>query len=176
MPGVAGVITAEIINELNRYYGLKVYNGENSKGHSVLLGIISSPVKRKDAKSNDSASYIPDNSDLKGSIGNRSQFYMSQSTKYKLSLRLILIKNPTYEEKKLAQSDLGKLMEANPKVIFNEVISLNSSYSSSLNSNFDSDDGGVVNYSQTRGVYRESIKNIARSAALAFRGVVLNVF
>lgn len=176
MPGVSGPMTRSIFLTLSRYPGLTVYTGEDSRADAVLVGVIESSDHRNVAFNQDlSKRFIGDASTLKSSIGNRPGFYINNQTNYQVYLRLILIKNPRWEDRELAVSELNSNLVA-PNIILNEGISLLGNYSRVLNPNTKPDDGGVTNFTNTKGIYDQSLDSLAQSAAEWFRGVVVNAF
>ncbi|MBI2521925.1 MAG: hypothetical protein HYV97_16030 [Bdellovibrio sp.] len=177
IPSISGPLTKSIFLVLARYPGLTVYAGENPKADAVLIGIIESKDHREKVYNHGiSRHFINENSSLKGSIGNRPGFYVNGESTYSVNLRLILIKNPDWQSVSLAQSDLGSQLLASPQIILNESLGLRGSFSHALDSNVGPDDGGVVNFTKTKGIYDQSLQSMGQTAADWFRGVVMNAF
>ncbi len=177
LPSVSGPLTKSIFLVLAQYPGLTVYSGENPAADAILIGIIESSDHRDKVYNNNiGRKFIDESSSLKASIGNRPGFYVNNQTNYKLTLRLILIKNPDWESVSLARSDLAPQLLASPQIILNESLALEGSFSHVLDSNTGPDDGGVTNFTKTKGIYDQSLETIGQSAADWFRGVVINAF
>lgn len=169
-----GPITREFIETLSDFSGLRVEVGENMESDAILIGILDSAEKKRDVFK--SSGELFTGGSLKKSIGKRQQFYLPRSTSYSASLRLVLIKKAVKSDLKLAKSKFAQFMNNNPKVIFNEVISVSSSYSHALSGDKGPDSGNVVNYTKTDRLYLNSLNSMAESAANNFRELIVNAF
>ncbi|HAZ12082.1 MAG: hypothetical protein A2X86_06475 [Bdellovibrionales bacterium GWA2_49_15] len=177
IPSISGPLTKSIFLVLAQYPGLTVYAGENSNADAILIGVIESKDHREKVFNHGiSRHFIDDDSSLKQSIGNRPGFYVNSESAYAVYLRLILIKNPDWQSLALAQSDLSSQLLSSPQIILNESLALQGSYSHALDSNTGPDDGGVTNFTKTKGIYDQSLQSIGQTAADWFRGVVMNAF
>ena len=177
IPSISGPITKSIFLVLSQYPGLTVYTGENSKADAILIGIIQSKDHREKVYNHGAGRhFINEASSLKQSIGDRPGFYVNNESTYSVTLRLILIKNPDWQSITLAESDLGSLLLASPQVILNEALGLGGSFSHALDSNTGPDDGGVTNFTKTKGIYDQSLQTMGQNAADWFRSIVMSAF
>lgn len=175
LSGAAGVMTKEIRLRLQRYSGLDVRSGENGNTDAVLVGIINSADSRYQVLTPTARKFTE--SELAGSLGARSQFYVPTSNSYKLSLQLVLIKRPSQEDLEfLSTGQLSPLIGRHPRVIFSQTLDLTGSFTRYLEGNLDVDSAGVVNLTKTQGVFESSMNGLAKSAADQFETVVIHVF
>lgn len=176
IPGLEGYVTQEIYNVLSRYPGLRIISGEDLSADAILVGVVGSAQKRYDTYTKASSLFITEGSDLGGSIGQRSRFYLPNTTAYQAGLRLVLIKNPTKSLIDLAKSELGGQMVKSPTIIFTETIGLSSAHSRAILANQSVDEGGVANNTNTRQIFRESLRSVAINAANSFKSLVIDAF
>jgi len=176
LPNIAGPLTKEIIRVLISYSGVSIQPGESKDTDAILIGIVESGQLKDQVLSNTSRRFITDSGDLKSSIGNRNPFYLVSSVTLNMRLRVILIQNPSFKEIQIAKSKMAEMLSRSPKVIFSKVIPLSTSFSRTINSNLSPDDGGVINFTNSKGIQRSSIASMAQSAAQAFKGLVVDAF
>ncbi len=123
---VAPQFTNELHKVLSGFKGLKIVNG-TKQSDAVLIGVLYSPNSRQDSRVATTAraakSVTPTN------VGSREDFYIAGTNKLTMSLRIIVIKQPTPEEIKILQSDLGENQVVSAKVLFTETIPVTGSYS-----------------------------------------------
>lgn len=174
LPGASGPMTREVIRMLSQYPGIKVYAGENRKADAVLVGTLTSATRQSVFFKTTSKKFTT--GDLKESIGGRKEFYVPSGTSYSMSLNLVLIKDPSIQDRKLIESDLKKYLNRHPKVIFTESIGLSTSFTRTVDSNLSPDDGGVVNYTKNIGLLSKSLDDLSKSAAGTFKEMILNAF
>lgn len=170
---VGAYLSKEIILILSSYKGLKVYSGENSSADATLVGIVSS---------DDHLSTIYKTEDVftdgkfSRSIGERNPFYIPNSTSYALRAQLILIRKPSKEDRQMIESSLGPYLNAHPRIVLNESLSLNGSFNREVSPNDGSDSGGRVNYTKNRALLDKSLQNTTKDAARTFEQEVLDAF
>lgn len=170
IPNTSAPFTKEISLLLAQYPGLKIVNADTGHADAVLVGIIDSREKFSDTvKSN---GYKITNSVAPKSLNGRSDFFVPFSTSVALELRLILIKDPSSEDIKILTTELGSEIRGNPKILFNEVLGVGGGFNREI---FD-EDGGKVNFSQSKGAFDRTIKSMAENAASNFKDMVLNAF
>jgi hypothetical protein len=114
--------------------------------------------------------------DLKESIGDRPAFNLPTQGEIQLSVTFVLIKKPNREDLELLESEMTPYLINHPKVLFKEVMPLDSSFSRAIESNLGPDDGGVVNATRNKKLIELKMKQMAESASLQFERVVLNAF
>ena len=176
-PKVSSVFTASFIDLLNSFKGLEVKVGESKSCESILVGIIESKSHLNSAlKTKDQRIDIENNSSLLSSIGNRRAFYVSSKSQLMLSLKIVLIKNPSIMDRLLIKSKYSNYLGNHPKVVISKTLDLVGEFARIVNSNQTSDDGGAVNFTKNKALEDETIKGIARSAVNTFKEVVLYVF
>lgn len=173
-PGIAPVFTRELTKMLSTYSGLRIQTSVDAKTDAVLLGIVSSPARYREAYS--VATTRLTTGALKESIGQRPEFNLPTASQYRISVRLALIKNPTTEEKKLLLSKMGEKVLKSPRIIFNQSFSFAGSFNLEARETTTPDSGGIVNYTKTKRYFRQTIESLAVSAATSFEDLVINVF
>jgi len=166
---VAPQFTTELHKVLSGFKGLKVINGTN-KSDAVLIGVISSPASRKDSRFATTSRAVK--GVTPGNVGSRDDFYVAGTNSLRMSLTIMVIKQPTPEEIRILQSDLGKNQVVSSKVLFTETIPVTGSYSKVI---FDGTAGQVV-HTQNRGIESKNIKTMATTAASTFRNMILYAF
>lgn len=171
VPDTAGVFTDEITLLLSRYPGLKIKGANYENADAVLIGVIDSD-RDKYTETVKTSGQKTTNSIAPKSLNGRSDFYVPFANALNLKLNLILIKNPSFKEIDLSRTDLGPLLKGNPKIIFNEVVSVNGSFNRDM---YDAD-GGKVNFTQNKGALNRTIKTMANNAANTFKDTVLYAF
>ena len=175
LPQVTGPVSREFIELFNTFPGLTVYQSENARADALLLGIITSDRDlRGGVKANSDQRQFVESRD----IGNRRRFLIPAQSVLILKLRLVLIKDPNFFDKKVLLSKLGNYINAHPKVIFDKTIDLNQSYNRSILGKVDSplDGGGIVNFTNNKGSEKIMISLAAKKAVKNFKELVLNAF
>lgn len=174
-PLIAGQMTQEIRLMLNQFPGLELFSGEGGEGaDAVLVGIIDSPKNLRDAMKTTGTTFV--SGDLKESIGDRPAFYLPTQAQLRVDVTFVLIKRPSQEDLELLESEMAPYLINHPKILFKEVMNLNRSFSRAIESNLGPDDGGIVNATRNKKLVELEMKNMAESAALQFKRVVLNAF
>lgn len=167
-PNISAPMTKEIYHVLSKFNDLELRSGDQ-EADAVLIGIVMSPDKvRRSMIGEDfrSAKNVIDE------IGDqRGDFYIPARTRLQSSLRLVLLKNPTPKEIELLKSGLGRFAIGS-KIIINETIALTSSFNREL---YSGEALSVVD-TQNRGAMRNSIEEMAKSAAQNFKDMVLYAF
>ena len=176
LPDLTGPMTREITLALSDYSGLKVLSGNNEKADAVLIGIIDSSDHYNEVVRTTQNLFTGTDKKIKPSIGNRSDFYYPVETSYTLSLKVILIIRPSAEELMLAQSDLNKFIDVNPKVVLMDTLNLSGSFSRVASEAVNSSSAGKTNFVKNKGIFEKSLHETALKAAESFKQVVLNAF
>lgn len=174
LPKVNVPITKEIFGLLSSYPDLKINAGENKNADAVLLGIVSSGARRNQTFK--TTGKIFTEGLVKESLGDRKPFYLPIQTQYGVSIQLVLVKRPTKSLVNLIRGEMGKYLVKNSKIIFNETLTLNQSFSRRLFDNLSVDKGGVVNFTQNLGNFEKSMVELAKNAAKQFDQEVLDAF
>jgi hypothetical protein len=170
LPNVNALVTQEIYQLMTEFNGLKIVNS-SSRADAVLIGIIKSGDSLKDTRTN--KNYRVAKNTAPEAIGeSRRNFSIPARTQLKLSLHVIVIKNPTATEIKILQSDLGPEVSVSPKIIFNQMMAINGDYTREV---FDGELTDI-NFTQNKGAETRSLKNMAVSAANTFREMILYAF
>jgi hypothetical protein len=164
------VFTREIYSLLSQFKGLRIQGGKGP-ADATLIGIIESADSLNQTVTNQGLRVAKSVADK--SIGNdRGDFYVPAASNIQLSLRVIVIKNPTDSEIKLLRSELGKKVPVSSKVIFNEVIPVNATF----NREYFDEDAGKVHATLNRGAMRNSLDGMAKNASNSFRDMILYAF
>jgi len=169
-PNVEGVFTKEVYQTMLDYKGLTIKSG-NQDADAVLVGIVTSPDKRKDT-------LVPNIfSSVKNIYGNnifegkRDDLYVPTQSTMSMQLRIIVIKQPTKEEILFLATKLGE-KALGAKIIFNEVIPLTITQSLKQLTG----ESIKVIGTQNRGIERRSIDTLAKNAAISFKDMILYAF
>lgn len=168
---VSAPFTRETYRLLTSFSGLKLRSGYDKNADAVLIGIIKSPEKifetLRPGSPRDAQQVAKD------AIGTkRPQFSTPGATIVTLSLQVIVIKKPTEDELALLKSGIGDQVAVSSKVIFNELIPLNSSFTREI-----IDGQGVdVIATQNAGVQRKAVQTLSRQAAINVRDMILYAF
>ena len=173
-PAASGDFTKEIIRLLSEYPELKITIGEDNSTDAMLIGILDSKQKKRDALTPEGHKLT--SGALDQSLGERKNLSFPTSSSYGISLRLILIKAPTSHELALVKSSLVQYVVTGPKIMFNNIFELNGRYTHAVNSNNHINDAGILNFTKTHKNRELSMKGLAESMAANFKGVVLNAF
>ena len=172
IPNTAGVFTSEFFKLLTSYHNLKVYSGVQKNTDALLLGIISSPQYKNETilveGQKKVQTLVPS-----GDIGQRNDFFTPTRNKVILTLRVILIKNPTGKDIQLFQSPLIDAIDRHPKVIFDELIPLGISFNREFKPR---KKGGVTNLTNNLGILNKSIETLAVNGRNYFKEIIINAF
>jgi hypothetical protein len=169
-PALSGVFTKEIFHTLSDFKELMIYSGMETTD-AVLIGVIESADKKRETVITDGRKSVKNmyGEDIIGE--NREDFLLPTTNLLNIRLRLIVIKHPTIEEIKFFQTEIGS-KALSSKVIFNEVVNLKTSYT--LN---ELDQSAIsVLGTQNRSIQRETLHNLALSAANSFKDMILYAF
>jgi len=174
LPSVNGPFTTEFSLLFSEYSGLKVSPGDGKDTDAVLLGIISSPVTRKETVTIISEKFT--SGVLQPSMGERRPLYLPFNKQLHLKVRLILIKRPSKEMLEILTSENGELIKSHPKIIFDRMMDVTISYTGSLDINENVDDGGVLNFTKNHSFLSANVKKLAKIAASKFKEEIINAF
>ncbi|GAB4020598.1 MAG: hypothetical protein Fur0010_23260 [Bdellovibrio sp.] len=174
IPNISQSLTREFTHLLSSYPKLKVYPGEGKKTDAVLIGIIRSESRHAALFETSSTVFVDDQ--LKSSIGNRQEFYVPRTSTYKVELQIVLIKDPTREEKKIIENPLSKQIVKHPKILINQTFVLSGSFDRVVKETVTNDDEGLTNQTKSKANFERSLNELAKSGALQFKETVLNVF
>ncbi len=171
LPDVSADFTRETYTLLMGFSGLRLKSGYDSESDAVMIGIIKSPEKLAETLRRGSSRVA--NEATPNAIGNqRRKFSVPGTTIIALSLQVIVIKKPTEEELALLKSGIGDQVKLTSRVIFNEIIPLNTQMTREY-----LDDAGVqVLATQNAGVQRKTLENLSRQAAISIRDMILYAF
>lgn len=171
LPNVSAPFTKEFKNMLYKYRGLRITTSDSEKVDAVLIGIIDSP--RTLAETIENQTLRVADSVAGSAVGeDRRDFYVPGSSRLTLSVRLILIKNPTPKEIKVLQSEFGKYVQVDSKVLIHEKIQLSESFNREI---YDGQDGNI-HYTQNQGAIKSTIDLLAMRASESFRSLILYAF
>jgi len=179
IPGINGHFTREISRMLSEYPGLKIYGGENKKADAILLGIVSSPQKRRLVYR--PISLVETEGDRQDAIGDRRAFAIPTSNTVHASLKVILVRNPNLLDIELIKSswfDLKRMKH--PKIILSEVYDVTFSAvrenkaRGTSRTNYDSAE--LVNFTRNIRTIDKQAQAKAVSVAESLKVVLLNVF
>ena len=172
LPHASPPFTNEIFRLLNSYPGLKIYSEIHHQADALLLGIISSPQYLNETialEERRKALSLPIASD----IGGRNDFFIPTRNNLNLSLRLVLIKNPSYEEIQFFQSPLSQEIVEHPRLIANETINLQTSFNRQL---LTKKDGGTTNFTNNLDILNQAIKTLAKEGRMHFQKIIIDAF
>ena len=174
--GVGPIFTREITKLLSSYPGLRIQGLSGGSEDAVLVGIIESPSRYSEAYLTTATKFT--SGELQESIGNRAQFYLPTASTYQITLRLVLIKNPSKMTKELLASSIGaKVMaDSQSKVIFQQSFNYTGNFNRETKDTITSDSGGIVNYAKTKRYFMQTIEGLAKQSARDLEDLVINVF
>lgn len=162
--------TREFYILMSQFRGLKITNNPQN-ADAVLIGVLESPKKLSESVLTTGlrgAKSVSSNS-----IGSdRQDFYISSSSQVSLTLRIMVLKRPSAQEIRLLQSDLGKQIQPNNKIVFNESIVLRRSF----NREYFDEDGSKVHATLNRGALKSTVEYMAKEASDNFRNMILYAF
>jgi hypothetical protein len=173
LTGINNVITSAVISELQQFSGLEISAGEDHQADALLLGIIHGPNSMNKAITTKERIFLDNR--YNQSLGERRGIYLPRQQSYSVQVELILIKHPTTFDRKLLRSKLSKYMRSS-KIIFRELLTVSQSITRSLWTRDNVDNGGVVNYTQSRGTLLRSYDVAADEIARQFREMILYAF
>lgn len=172
---VEGVFTKEIYNTMLDYKGLMLRSGHKN-ADAVLIGILETRDRKRDtvissavlSMENIYGQEIFQNEDGKR---NRDDVFLSTQNNIEMSLRIMVIKQPTKEEivflsKKIGEKAIGS------KIIFNETIALSGAQ---VLKQLRGESIKVVG-THNRGIERNAIEGMAKTAAARFKDMILYAF
>lgn len=172
LPEVSADFTRETYKLLSGFSGLKLKSGYHTSADAVLIGIIKTREKTA-MQTQRPGSLRSAQAATPGTLGtSRQQFYVPGSVSLEARLQIIVIKKPSQEDLSLLQSGIGESIKSNSKIVFNEIIPLNSTYTRE----FLDDAGTQVIATQNAGVQRRTIKTMAENAAISVRDMILYAF
>lgn len=174
LPTVNGPFTQEFSLLFSEYSGIKVKSANGNDTDAVLLGIVYSPVSRKETVTTINEKFT--SGLLQPSMGVRNPIYLPYTKQVHLKVRLVLIKKPSRELLEILSSENGELLKSHPKIIFDRMIDVTISYTGSLDVNESVDDGGVLNFTKNHSFLSSNVKKMARIAANKFKEEMINAF
>ncbi len=171
LPEVHADFTRETYRLLTGFSGLKLVNGYDKNSDAVLIGILKSPEKIAASTRTSNLRVAQDKA--KNSIGpGRQSFYIPGTTNISVYFQVIVIKKPTEEELALLKSGIGEQVRSSSRIIFNELIPIQSQYTREV-----LDDAGTqVVATQNAGVQRKVLRSLAEQAAINVRDMILYAF
>src|SRR5574343_252425 len=130
LPTVNGPFTTEFSLLFSEYSGLKVTSGSIGETDAVLLGIIYSPLFRKETVTIINEKFT--SGILQPSMGVRNPIYIPYNKQIHLKVRLVLIKKPSKDLLEILSSENGDLVKSHPRIIFDRMMDVTISYTGSL--------------------------------------------
>lgn len=179
---VSGDFTRETYTLLTNFSGLKLVSGYSKNTDAVLIGIIRSPERMTDSLRPGSLREAKERAgNALGSRSDRGSFYIPGTTDINLILQVIVIKKPSEEELALLRSGIGDQIQANSRIIFNELVPLRTQFTREI---FDravtgqavTVDATSVIATQNAGLQRKAVDNMAMQAAIQVRDMILYAF
>ena len=171
LPNLSAEFTKEFYRTMTKFSDLKVYSGGKKNADAYLIGIISSPERQIFAKKTGSSRLVKGVAE--DNIGrNRDNFKIPGSTAIALTVRVILIKNPTEADISLLQSSFGEQLPKGSQIVINDRINVRKAFFREI---YDQNNV-VVNYTQNRGQELRAASNMAQEAATAFKDMILYAF
>jgi hypothetical protein len=167
---VSADFTRETYRMLMNFSGLRLHSGYDKNSDAVMIAIIKSPDKLANTAA--SSSIVVAKEKVPDAVGSREKFSIPAATTMSLSINVIVIKKPTEEELALLKSGIGDKIKLTSRVIFNDTIPLNTTYTREILAK----DGLDVNSTQNAGIQRKIVKNLAETAATSIRDMILYAF
>lgn len=167
MNGVAKILTRKFSLLFSKYKGLRLYNGEDSRADAVLVGVVDGPRRVRDTLTATQMRFTTGGG-LRRSIGGRREFAVPSGARYRLMVRISVIKNPTYGDKKPGA--------VSPRFVIDENLPFRGSYHVVALETTNSDSLGIVNFTKNRASAQQSVVRVADDFTKNFEEVVLNAF
>jgi len=156
-PDISANFTNEVIKKLHNFRGLSVNGGEpTAAGEDVLIGVLSSAPLEKSVMIPLIRTFTGNSRSLQDAIGGRPDFYLTSQYQVRLSLDIILIKNPLLN---------GKTQGSEPKVLFHHSMPVEFKVVNNIAAVNGSDSLGVTNYTNNRGFFDYEISKTAKNVA-----------
>lgn len=174
VPNVGAMVTKEINFLLSSYPGLKVTSGEDLSNDAILVGFVESTQQLAELIQTTERQFTT--SDLKASLGNRKEFYVPTGSSLNLTVRFILIKNPRRQDVELAKSEINNLMMNHPKMLMNQSLAFQASFTRVVAGTETIDSPGLVNMTKNKAIMDRALQDGSKSLAQQFKDVVLNAF
>lgn len=169
-PNVQSKFTREILNTMIDYKNLEVKPGFQT-ADAVVIGIVTSRDKKRESTRTTILNSVEDSFGESAFENSREDMFIPRQRTINLQLRVLVLKQPSQEEILFLTSKMGETAISS-KIIFNEVINLSSTQTlKTLN-----DDAMKVLGTQNRGLTRQTITNMAKSAASSFKDKILYAF
>ncbi|MCY4645147.1 MAG: hypothetical protein OXB88_11070 [Bacteriovoracales bacterium] len=172
LPHTSEAFTSEFFKMLSSYPKLRLYSGIDARADALLLGTISSAPSLSETVLVEGEKRVQNLVDPQD-IGEREDFFTPSRNKLVLTLRVVLIKDPTWEETRLFQSKISKGITRHPKLIFNETIHLSTSFDREFKSQAQ---GGETNFTNNLGILNKALQTLAVQGREHFKEVVINAF
>jgi hypothetical protein len=166
--GATPLFTKEIYRMISGFDNLKI---KSTGADATLIGILMSDetiIETIAPGAPRSVENIVDSSIAE----RRGEFYIPSTSTVTLSLKIIVIKQPTQEEIKFLRSKASNLEFVSSKIIFSENIPLTNTFTREL---YDNESSSVI-HTQNRGSLRKSLITMSKSAAETFREMILYAF
>lgn len=163
--------TREIKAMLATYPGLSISTKPTRNVDAVLIGIVSSANRYAQAYNTTARNFQNGTT-----IGKRAGFYVPTASKFKISVHLVMIKDPSLAEQKAIKSNVGEFMINHPKVVFSKTFFYTGSFNRDARPTDTSDSGGIVNYTNTRRYFDQTLESLAQTNARNLEQLVINVF
>lgn len=174
IPAVSAPFTKEFSSVVSAFPDIRVTAGNNQAADAVMIGIIDSSQYINDTVVNTSTLLFEP--DVSQGQKKRNPFYLSTTSNYSLSLRVVIIRRPTQQEIEVISGNLGDYIKSHSKIVFDETYPLTGSIQRVVQGSNTSDDPGVVNFTKNLEVFKKNLKTLAKSTANNFKEVVLNAF
>ncbi len=174
LPEVGALVTKEITLLLSSYPGLKINSGESLGSDAILVGVIGGQQSLSELVQTTERKFT--SGDLKTSLGTRKEFYVPTGSSLVLDVQFILIKNPRREDLELMKSELAPVIVAHPRVVLNQSLNLNASFTRVVGATTDIDSPGLVNLTKNKAILDRALEEGSKSLASQFKDVVLNAF
>ncbi len=171
LPTVGSEFTREVYAMMMGFPSLKVNSGFSNSTDAVMIGIVKSAEKLRDVTKAQNLR-VAQGSAPKAIGTVRKEFYIPGTTNVQLYLQIIVIKRPSEEELELLRSSYGELAQKNDRVIFNEMIPVNSSYNREI---FDEESVSVIG-TQNKGALKKSVKVMAEQMAQSVKEMIMYAF
>jgi hypothetical protein len=168
LSGATPLFTKEIYRMVSGFDNLKI---KSSGADATLIGILMSKDKIIETIVPGAPRSVENIVDT-AIAQNRGEFYIPSNSTVNLTLKIIVIKQPTEEEIKFLRSKSSNQEFISSKIIFSESIPLTSTFTREL---YDNESSSVI-HTQNRGSLRKSLIAMSKSAAETFREMILYAF
>lgn len=184
-PLVGNYYTTALADLFRPYKGLKVRISNDLNADAIIVGQINGTHRKlmESLLAESTADfYTEDYGEVSSSIGDRDDFIINQGAQVKFNVSVKMIQRPTEQDIEYALKSKSKKSIPTSRYIFSEAFEMSTSVNYTVkrthddNGNYDTDLGGVVNYTNSKADLDDSLKTMASAFSNIIKNGVIRVF